>query len=160
MVLMRRSIREEGIQIGNVEAEAEATVVVLGLVRDWLARYRVRLASRYVALVVRYGLRGAARSLGISERTLRRRFREAGHPVRTVLLEFRRWGARELLESNWKTEWAASALGFKSAPAFRRFVNRNLGACLCTLRSRSMSFDIGRKSADLAAKVSTYKKRR
>lgn len=85
-------------------------------------------------VLVAHGLEATAERLGISARTIRRRFAATGTSVREVLLRTRVEVTLRASRDCVPTTIVARWLGFASADVYRRFVRRELGASIKELR--------------------------
>lgn len=87
-------------------------------------------------VLVAHGLEAAARRSGVSERTIRRRFAEAGTSVSRVVRRTRIETAVRACGAAVPTTVVARWLGFGSTDAYRRFVKRELKVSIKELRPR------------------------
>ena len=85
------------------------------------------LSEEMAILLVRFGVRGTAEKLGVSERTLRREYVKAGRTALEHVHHTRRTMALRLLVSRRPISEVARALGFASTQTFSRFVRREFG---------------------------------
>jgi AraC-like DNA-binding protein len=93
-----------------------------------------RLSDEVAIALVAGGLGHASRRAGVTERTLRRRLVRSGSSVSGFVAAVRLDAARMLFSRGWRTEEAAEALGYSGAAAFRRFLRRNAGVGVRSLR--------------------------
>lgn len=82
------------------------------------------------------GVRATAERLGVSERTLRRRYARAGTRLHDRIDELRRERTLELLRGGLPVSVIALRLGFASSQTFARWVRRAFGATATGLRRR------------------------
>ena len=92
------------------------------------------LTEEMALLLVRFGVGGTARRLGVSERTLRRDFVRAGASVHDHISRTRRAMAVRLLASSCPLARVAEEIGFASSQTFARFVAREFGFTPSALR--------------------------
>lgn len=90
--------------------------------------------KQFVQLSATKGFSAAARLVGSSERTLRRRFAERGVRLRDAVEGFRKREVVTLLAVGASLAAARQALGFASASGFSRFVRRCFGIAPAKLR--------------------------
>lgn len=86
--------------------------------------------------LLRFGVRKVAEHLGVSERTLRRRYERQGIRLRDHLRLRRRELAVDLLGGDLPVRTLSSRLGFSSPQTFARFVRREFGDTPTGLRLR------------------------
>jgi AraC-like DNA-binding protein len=86
--------------------------------------------------LVSHGLAAVARRAGVSERTLRRRFADAGTSVSRVVHRTRVETTVRACGAAVPTTVVARWLGFTNTDAYRRFVKRELGLSIKRLRPR------------------------
>jgi AraC-like DNA-binding protein len=89
-----------------------------------------------VLFFLRFGIRVGAGSLGIPERTLRRRFEERGLRLADLLEARRRDETLRLLSGGLPVASIALRLGFSSAQTFARYMRREFGSTASGLRKR------------------------
>mgnify|MGYP002354861830 CR=1 FL=1 len=94
------------------------------------------LAEDDALALVAHGLREVAQRTAASERTIRRRFDEAGKPVHTVVRRVRIEAPRCMLVDPVPTTVIARWLGFANPEAYRRFARREMGISFRELRAR------------------------
>ena len=85
-------------------------------------------------LILRLGVRTAAERLGVSERTLRRRYARLGTRLHDHLGRLRRERALDLLAGGLPVSVIALRLGFASSRTFARWVRRTFGMTATELR--------------------------
>jgi len=85
-------------------------------------------------LLLRLGVREAAERLGVSERTLRRRYARLGSRLHDHLGKLRRERALDLLGGGLPVSVIALRLGFASSQTFARWVRRSFGFTATELR--------------------------
>ena len=85
-------------------------------------------------LLVQLGVRATARRLGVSERTLRRRFERHGIRLCDYLAARRREMTLGLLAGDSPVAAVADRLGFSSSQTFARYVRRGFGTTATGLR--------------------------
>ena len=89
-----------------------------------------------LGLLARLGAKAFAHRLGVSERTLHRRLREAGLTVRDLLVIWRRRELRHELLEDIPLSCVCERLGFASPPSLCRFVHREFADTPGRLRCR------------------------
>lgn len=87
-------------------------------------------------VLLRSGVKATALSLGVSERTLRRRFAKRGTRPNDRRAALRREGTLALLGGDLPIAAVASRLGFSSSQTFARFVRRVFGTTASAVRRR------------------------
>ena len=87
-----------------------------------------------VLLLLRGGVRLAARRQGISERTLRRYFQQQGVSLRDCLQRRRRELTVRLLDGHTSVATVATYLGFSSSQTFARYLRREFGTTATCIR--------------------------
>jgi len=116
-----------------VHAEAEQHLTRLSLHTDLIDRLRMYLLSLPDARMPDMAV--AARELGVSVRTLRRRLVEAGHSFRALMQEMQSERACRMLRNpDFTLQAVAEALGFDNIPAFHRAFRRWTGLTACEYR--------------------------
>ena len=86
--------------------------------------------------IVTTGLGAAAELVGVSARTLRRRFEARGCSAGEFVSEVRTRVAVDLVARRWRTDQVASALGFASPASLARFLRRRTGTPVRRLRRK------------------------
>lgn len=94
------------------------------------------LSEEMAIFLVRFGPRLAASRSGVSERTLRRRFKRRGLRLVDYLKESRRRFAERLLLTDLPLMTVSNQLGFGSTQTFARFMRREFGVTATAVRQR------------------------
>jgi AraC-like DNA-binding protein len=116
-----------------VHAQAEQRLQRLSHPTRFIDRLRMYLLSQPAAGVPAMGV--AARGLGVSVRTMRRRLGESGHTYREVTQEMQGERARTMLrKADVSVQAVAGALGFANTDAFHRAFRRWTGRTACDYR--------------------------
>jgi AraC-like DNA-binding protein len=94
------------------------------------------LSEEMAIFLVRFGPRLAASRVGISERTLRRRFERRGLQLAAYTKESRLKMVPHLLATDLSLRTVADRLGFASPQTFARFIRREFGETATAIRVR------------------------
>ena len=119
--------------------DRRAETVVRKIVRTRAVPFRANIPEDVAVALVIVRPRVASRAAGVSERTLRRHFVREGSTITAFAAGVRLQAARELYSLGWDTDGAASALGYSSPAAFRRFLRQSSGMGVCRLRREAGS---------------------
>lgn len=134
----------EALQRPLLRSDAHVGKLLSEAGHDLLARAQPPAFSRQITQLMRgwlgereITLRGVARALHVSERTLRRRLEDEGESFRGILDRERHARALELLDAPERsTDEVAAALGLSSAQALHRAFRRWTGETVQAFRAR------------------------
>ncbi len=92
-----------------------------------VGRSGVEWSESVVARLLAGGCKGLACHVGVSVRTLRRRFRESDITLREIMLAKRAAVVLNLMQAGLPLTRIAGRVGLSSSPALARFVRREFG---------------------------------
>jgi AraC-like DNA-binding protein len=101
------------------------------------------LDDETVLFLLRFGIRLGVGLFGVSERTLRRRFKQRGIRLSDLLGERRRQEALRLLAGSVPLKAVALRLGFSSTQTLARYLRREFGATATALRNQLRQGELG-----------------
>ena len=105
-------------------------------IEDLLWQCPVEISREAAFLIVARGVEAGARSMGLSAKTVARRFKATGCSMTEFVADVRIRAALDLLGRRWRADSIAGALGFASHSSLGRFLRRRTGTPVRRLRRK------------------------